>query len=209
VSRFRAICRPIHHGEVCWRDTFDSFDEACKALENHIEEERSSGEHWSHSGRNEGSIVELVDEKTAKIAARHDYKGPSEESVDFAEEDDKPELRRSPQDQKDVGELVERGDKIEVEYSEDYVSKGKVYKVLERQKYGIQVFSIIFVPVDSQPNDDWTYPDDDKKFLNNLLVQDGEIKYLFQHRDDPITVGEKVSGTQLGLQGFARGENHQ
>jgi hypothetical protein len=201
VSTFRAICRPIHHGDICWQEEFETLDGACEALEDHIES-RS----WStHGGKNEGSVVELVNERTAKIAARHDYTGPGEDSVDFVEEEDKPELRRCPPDQDTVGDLVERGDKIEVEYSESYVSEGKVCKILEGEKYGIQVFSIIFVPVDVEPRSDLTYPDDDKKYLNNLVAQDGEINYLFKHRDDPIRIGDKVSGPQLDLKGFDKG----
>jgi hypothetical protein len=198
LSTFRAICRPHYRGDICWKDEFNTLDEACEALEEHIE----SGGGWTHAGKNEGIVLELVDERTAKIAARHDYSGPQEESVDFVEEDDKAELRRNPCDQESVADLVERGDRIEIQYSESYVSKGKVIRVSESERCGVRVFNIVFVPLDAEPRSDLTYRDKDKKYLNECVAQDGEIKYLFKHRNNPIRVGEKVPCTQLDLNLF-------
>ena len=107
-------------------------------------------------------------------------------------------LRMTPQGQPMVDELVFPGNIIETDYS----TGGRVTRISRHSTYGLPVFSLVYVDVDTKPNKDGSYRDSDRRWINELVAQDGRILKLFEANDDEIKViGEQG---QSSLKGFFR-----
>lgn len=140
----------------------------------------SSHNHMMRTGDfNEKKLhATLLDERTARLP-------------------DGTRLRVTPKGQKTVEELVFQGDEIKSNYG----SHGQVIEVKRYLVYGLPTYTIIYVPLDAQPNKDGSYRDTVLRWINECVAQDGKILKLFEGNSDEVQV-VKTGEHQLKLDWF-------
>ena len=108
-------------------------------------------------------------------------------------------LRITPQGQPMVDELVFVGDIIET----DYGTGGRVIHLAKYKTYGLPVFTVVYVDVDTKPNKNGSYRQSDHRWINELVAQDSRVLKLFETNDDEVILTGKTEG-QSSLKSFFR-----
>jgi hypothetical protein len=93
-------------------------------------------------------------------------------------------LRVTPPGQPDVAALVHVGDVI----GTNYAVGGVVYRVSKYQLHGLTVFGITWIPFGTERTKTGKVPESAKRWLNELVAQDGRILHLFVSNEDEVTV---------------------
>lgn len=115
-------------------------------------------------------IAEIIDDRTAQIEGSR--------------------LRRTPPGQPTVDELVFLGDIIETNYS----TGGRVTQISRYGTYELPVFSLIYVDLDAKPLKKGGYRENDYRWINELVAQDGRILKLFEANTDEVLLTGKTEG---------------
>lgn len=93
-------------------------------------------------------------------------------------------IRRTPPGQPTVDEVVRPGDVIERPYGHDQ----KVFRVLERDHYGIQTVTLVIGDPEQETRADGLPKRYSGRNLSELVYQDGAIRHLYWSNDYEIAV---------------------
>lgn len=162
VEGYLAVCSDDY---CSWQGLFPGRKSACRAVKTHVERARRSSTYEYHYGQQYPFVIELVDDRTARICPDQEL-DPLKPWISHRNGQ---LLERSSTDHPPLDELLHRGDLIESHGPGD----GKIYTVSRTRCLGLPAFSIRYVDPDAEPNADGEYSKHDLKYLNNYVSREG------------------------------------
>jgi hypothetical protein len=125
--------------------------------------------------------IGLVDERTAMVFDKQAT----------ANEENGHRLRLTPPNQKTVADLLFPGDIITT--NQDY-DKGRKYRLISVRRfevYGLPEYSLTLVDLEAKPNKYGEYKENDLRWINECVAQDGRVLMLFEANDEEILLVER------------------
>jgi len=183
---FLARC---HDTDCDWMGLFPDAEQAQSAVDAHITHAKRSGE--MHYGHVNWTVLQLLDDRRARFLdgdAPLPGAGPSQSQVDSHAM-----LTRSPSDGETVPDLAPPGTHI---INNGY-GEGVVVQVTGRRASGLPVYSIIYVPLDTERKDDGSYPESAYKYKNQMVAVDGEVYRQWDHDQPEFETNGLADGHQM------------
>lgn len=166
ASGYLVTCTDVMHCE--WQGLFPDPALAATAAERHYDHERHNGQY--HHGMETYIVVELVDRATAYSVDQSSL-GLSVEEIRMGDFDGDVREFEFPRTTDDVGELVQRGDRIETVHD-----TAKVAGVTETRSSGLPTWTVYYVDEDVDLTDADRH---DYRWANELVAQGEEIYRSF------------------------------